>query len=100
MLIKEGSLVYIIDKNDESTPITNTIKVEENIELEGNGNGYTFLLRSEGIEENSIFVAEEIIKTCDNVYEVKGYFKDAILVINRYGREAQGSMYESYTQYD
>lgn len=100
MLIKEGSVVYIIDKNDESTPILNTIQVEEDIQIEGNGNGYTFLLRSEGSETNSIFEAEEIVKTCGNVYEVKGYFKDAILVINRWGCDSKGSMYGSYTDYD
>lgn len=100
MLIEEGSLVHFFDKNDESTTILNTIEVEENIEIEGNGTGYTFLIRGEGDENNSIFEADEIAKKSDDVYEVKGYAKDAILVINRWGKNVKGSMYGSYTQYD
>lgn len=100
MIIKEGSTVSIVDKNDESLPIIEKIEVYEDIEIEGNGKGYTFLLRSVGNEENSIFESDEIIKTGNNMYEVRGYFKDALLIISRYGKNAKNTMHESYTMYD
>lgn len=96
MIIEEGSIISIIDKNDIKRAILDEIYVESDTKIEDNGKGYTFLLRSEGNEENSIFESEEIIKTGNNTYEVRGYFKDAFLVISRFGKNSKNAMHESY----
>ncbi|EOU1808283.1 hypothetical protein IZT13_002867 [Clostridium perfringens] len=96
MVIKEGSIINIVEGLDDSNPIIEKIVAQEDINIDGNGKGYTFILRCEGNEENSIFVADEIIKK-GNEYIVKGYFKDAILVFRD---RNESSMYESYLDFD
>lgn len=96
MIIKEGSIINIIDGLDDNNPIVEKIVSQEDINIDGNGKGYTFILRCEGNEENSIFVADEIIKK-GNEYIVKGYFKDAILVA---WDKHEAYMYNSYLEFD
>lgn len=96
MIIKEGSIINIIDKDNISIPVVEKIVAQEDITIEDNVSGYTFLLRHRDYKENCIFESDKIyIK--DDQYFVEGYFKDAILVVSyKYGNE----MYESYMSYD
>lgn len=95
MVIKEGSIIKILDMNDISMSVVGKIKAVEDISIEDNDR-YTFLLRHRDCKENCIFESEKIyIK--DDEYVVEGYFKDAILVVSdKYGIE----MHESYMSYD
>ena len=77
MIIKEGSILKIVEL---WTTVIENIKVQSDIEIEGDGNGYTFLLRTEGCDENCIFVACKISKEKENYYIVHGFFKEALLV--------------------
>lgn len=96
MIIKEGSIINVVEGVDDSNPIIEKIVAQEDIRIEGNGNGYTFLLRYEGHDRNSIFEADKIIEK-ENEFIVKGYFKDAILVIRD---RNEASMHESYLDFD
>lgn len=92
MIIKEGSILEIHEGFSDG-PIIENIEVNSDIEIENNGNGYTFLLRTEGYEENSIFESEKIIKKRENEYIVFGFFKDALLVVDS---KNDKKLYESY----
>lgn len=96
MLIKEGSIINIVEGLDDSNPILEKIVAQEDISIEGNGNGYTFLLRYDGHDRNCIFESEKIIEK-ENEFIVKGYFKDAILVIRD---RKEKDMYNSYMDFD
>lgn len=93
MIIKEGSTVTILNMSDV---IIDKIKVSEDIEIENEGNGYTFLLRNSSCKENCIFESDKIYKK-GHEYFIEGVFKDAILVIQ--DRE-EDTMHESYMDYD
>lgn len=96
MIIKEGSIINIIDKDDTSMSVVEKIVAQEDIEIEDNESGYTFILRHRECKENCIFESDKIYKK-DNRYIVEGYFKDAILVVSdKHGTE----MYESYMSHD
>ena len=91
MIIKEGSIIKIVDKNDIARAIINKIVAQQDIVIEGDGSEYTFLLRHRECNENCIFESEKIYKS-DKEYIVEGYFKDAILVIeDKYENEMHGS---------
>lgn len=93
MIIKEGSNIKLITGNDI---LVEKIVAQEDIEFENSGSGYSFLLRVEGSEENTIFESEKVLLV-DEEYIVTGYFKDSVLVIkNKNGNE----MHESYLEYD
>lgn len=94
MLIKEGSKLEIYDNNDERNPLIEEIIANEEIELEGTGEGYTILLRSEGYDMNSIFESERIKEIGENTYEIYGYFKDALLVVQN--KKYKTAIYSSY----
>ncbi|MDG6614165.1 hypothetical protein QCF18_15120 [Staphylococcus aureus] len=96
MIIKEGSILNIIDGLDDNNLIIEKIVAQEDIRIENNGEGYTFLLRYEGHDRNCIFEADKIVKK-ENEFIVKGYFKDAILVIRDRNKS---SMHESYLDFD
>lgn len=96
MVIKEGSIINIIDKNDTSMSVVGKIIAQEDITIEESESGYTFLLRHRECKENCIFESDKIYKK-DSGYVVEGYFKDAILIVSdKYGTE----MHESYMSYD
>lgn len=91
MIIKEGSIIKIIDKNDIARAIIDKIVAQQDIDIEGDGSEYTFLLRHRACNENCIFESGKIYKS-DKEYIVEGYFKDAILVIeDKYENEMHGS---------
>lgn len=96
MIIKEGSVIKIVDGNDKERPIIDKIITDENINIEGDGSKYTFLLRHRDSNENCIFESEKIYKV-NNEYIVEGWFKDAILVLSD---KKENKMYESYCAYD
>lgn len=96
MIIKEGSVIKIIDGNDKERAIIDKIVADEDIKIEGDGSKYTFLLRHRDSNENCIFESEKIYRLNDE-YVVEGWFKDAILVISD---KRDNKMYESYCEYD
>ena len=96
LIIEEGSVIKIIDKNDIDRAVVDKMIVQHDIEIEDNGSGCCFLLRHRECNENCIFESDKIYKT-DKEYVVEGYFKDAILVI---ADKYENVMYESYTAYD
>lgn len=96
MIIKEGSIIKIVDKNDIDRAIIDKIIVQQDIEIEDDGNRYSFLLRHRECNNNCIFESDEIYKSNEK-YIVEGYFKDAILVVSD---KYKNVMYESYTEYD
>lgn len=96
MIIEEGSVIKIVDKNDIDRAIVDKIVAQHDIDIEDDGSGYSFLLRHRECNENCIFESDKVYKT-NGEYIVEGYFKDAILVLSdKYGNE----MYASYTAYD
>ncbi len=95
MLIKEGSKVKLIDWNDINRPVLEEIIVQEDIKFENEG--YTFLLATRGGTFNAIFESDEIEQISGNEFIVKGYFKDAVLVLSDKG---ENYMYESYMTFD
>lgn len=96
MIIKEGSILKIIDKNDITKSVVDKIVAQQDIRIEDDGSQYTFLLRHRDCNENCIFESDRIYKS-DKEYTVEGYFKDAILVISD---KYENAMHESYTMYD
>ena len=96
MIIKEGSIIKIVDKNDIDRAVIDKIIAQQDIEIEEDGSGYSFLLRHRESNENCIFESDKIYKS-NKEYIVEGYFKDAILVISD---KYENEMYESYTEYD
>ena len=96
MVIKEGELIKIFEGSDKQNILINKFEAYEDIKIENMGNGYTFIFRYEGCKENSIFESEKIEKDKDG-YNVFGYFKDAILVLqNKYDKK----MYSSYMDFE
>lgn len=96
MIIKEDAIIKIVDKNDIERAVVDKIVSQEDITIDGDGRGYTFLLRNRACEENCIFEADKIYNS-NGEYIVEGYFKDAILVISdKWGNE----MHDSYMGYD
>lgn len=95
MIIKEGSKIKIIDKNYQDI-IVDEIISQQDIEIEGDGSGYSFLLRHRECNENCIFESDKIYKANEE-YIIEGYFKDAILVI---ADKYENLMYESYSAFD
>lgn len=94
MLIKEGSKLKIIECNNLSSPLIDEIIACQDIEIEGNGNGYCILLRNKGYDTNNIFESEAIIEEEDGSFKILGYFKDALLVIEN--KNYAPAMYSSY----
>lgn len=96
MIIKEGEIIKVVDKNDIERAVVDKIVSQEDITIEGDGRGYTFLLRNRECKENCIFESDKIYNS-NGEYIVEGYFKDAILVIaDKFGDE----MHDSYMDYD
>lgn len=96
MIIKEGSIIKIVDKNDVNRAVVDKIVAQQDIEIEDSGRGYSFLLRHRECNANYIFESDKIYSS-DEEYIVEGYLKDAILVISdKYSDE----MHESYMAYD
>lgn len=96
MIIKEGSVIKIVDGNDKERAIIDKIIANEDIRIEDDGSKYTFLLRHRDSNDNCIFESEKIYKV-NNEYIVEGWFKDAILVVSD---KKESKMYESYCEYD
>lgn len=97
MIIKEGSIIKIVDKNNINRAIVDKIIAQQDIEIKSSGSGYSFLLRHRERNENCIFESDKIYSS-NNEYIVEGYFKDALLVISDECYE--NIMYESYIEYD
>ena len=95
MLIKEGSKVKLIDWNDINRPVLKEIIVQEDLNFENEG--YTFLLANKGDTFNAIFESDKIEQVKDNEFIVKGYFKDAVLILSDKG---ENYMYDSYMTFD
>lgn len=98
IIIEEGSKIKIFDNNTTESPLIDEIIASNTIKIEGNGEGYTILLRTEGYHSNSIFQCEKIEKIDEDHYVVYGYFKDALLVFTDRNRDI--GMYQSYMSYD
>lgn len=98
MLIKEGSKLEIIECNNERDALIGEIIANNDIEIEGNGAGYSILLRHDGYDTNCIFESDKIEQDEDGVYQIYGYFKDALLVVQSKGYKP--AMFESYMNYD
>jgi len=94
LIIKEGSSIKIIECNNISSPLIDEIIANEDIEVEGNGKGYSMLLRNQGYDTNNLFETESIIEEKDGSFKVFGYFKDALLVVK--SNNCNPAMYSSY----
>ncbi|AGK97388.1 hypothetical protein [Clostridium pasteurianum] len=97
LIIEEGSKIKIFDNNTPESPLIDEIIANQDIQIEGTGEGYTILLRTENYHSNSIFESEKIEKISEGNYEVYGYFKDALLVFTDRNRDI--GMYQSYMNY-
>lgn len=95
MLIKEGSVIKLLDYSDLNRPVYKQITAQEDINFKSQG--YTFLLAHRGGTFNAIFESEEVEQINESEFVVKGYFKDAVLILT--DRE-ESSMYESYMNFD
>lgn len=95
MLIKEGSTIKLLDYSDLDRPVYEQITAQEDINF--NSQGYTFLLAHRGGTLNAIFESEEVEQINESEFVIKGYFKDAILILT--DRE-ESSMYESCMNFD
>ncbi|MGG7058437.1 hypothetical protein ACQPUZ_09085 [Clostridium tertium] len=95
MVIKEGSKVKLLDWNDVNRAVLEEIIVQEDINFENEG--YTFLLATRGGTFNAVFESDKIEQVTDNEFIVKGYFKDAVLVLSD---KNKNYMYESYMTFD
>lgn len=84
MLIKEGSLINIIQSGTETIA---TVTAHEDMEINGIGNGYTILFSG---GDGSIFESDIIIEKSKNEYVIVGYWKDALQV-------KDNTLFKSYT---
>ena len=98
MLIREGSKLEIIDCNNERDALIDEIIANNDVEIEGNGKGYTILLRHNGYDTNSIFESDKIEQDEDGIYRIYGYFKDALLVVQ--SKNHNPAMFDSYMHYN
>lgn len=96
MVIVEGSKLKIIEINDMNNALIDEIIANEDIEIEGNGGGYSILLRTEGQDSNNIFESEKIEKIDEANYTIYGCFKDALLILKS---KNNTSMFNSYLDY-
>lgn len=97
MIIKEGSKLKIVEGNDKENALIDEIIANEDIEIEGNGEGYAILLRTEGHDANSIFESDKIYQVDKTSYVIYGYFKDALLIVK--SKNYNPAMYSSYMDY-
>jgi hypothetical protein len=83
MKIEEGSVLNIFNGSSGSDDniLADKIIANEDINIEGDGRGYLFLLRTKGYDSNSTFESDKIEKVGEAEYAIYGYFKDAILVV-------------------
>lgn len=98
MKIKEGSKLEIIECNNERDTLIDGIIANNDIEIEGNGAGYAILLRNDGYDKNCIFESDKIEQDEKGVYQIYGYFKDALLVIEN--KSYNAAIFDSYMDYD
>lgn len=80
MIIKEGSRIVLVEGYDNNI-IIDEIRAEYDIEIENNGRGYAVLIRTIGYDTNNLFESDSIEKVDENNYVIRGFFKDALLIL-------------------
>lgn len=80
MIIKEGAKLKLIQGYGDNALI-DEITAQEDIEVIGGE--YAILLRHEGLDTNNLFESDSIEKIDEENYIIKGFFKDALMILKR-----------------
>lgn len=95
MIIKEGSKLKLIEGYDNNI-IIDEIVAEYDIEIENHGRGYAIMIRTKGYDTNNLFESDSIEKIDEENYIIKGFFKDALLLLKQ---SKSVGMYQSWMDF-